>query len=175
MGPTFVKFVWYIKCRVCFDGITLLYWLNDEITCVCDPVSLDWKSPAMICIFQIGEWFIWCLFLLQNMFQVDWIHHLVEVGRNLQGSIRRLTYQLTQFLNGILLPEQDDCLVSADGASANFMFGQSLLAKTCLGEKNLTHGAWGSVFAIPLLIWYFFQKLCIAQQLDTFHFILYHI
>ena len=50
----------------------------------------------------------------------------------------------------ILLPDQDDCLVSADGASANFMFGQILLAKTYLGEKNLTHGAWGSVFAIPL-------------------------
>ena len=74
----------------------------------------------------------------------------------------------------ILLPDQDDCLVSADGASANFMFGQILLAKTYLGEKNLTHGAWGSVFAIPLNV-ILFQKLCIAQHLDTLHFILYHI
>jgi len=84
------------------------------------------------------------------MFQVDWNHHLVEVGRNLQGSIRRLTYHSLNFSMAIRLPDQDDCLVSADGASANFMFGQSLLAKTCLGEKKSR--AWGSVFAIPLLI-----------------------
>ena len=75
----------------------------------------------------------------------------------------------------IRLPDQDDCLVSADGASANFMFGQILLAKTCLGEKNLTHGAWGFSF-LQFLFWYdIFQKLCIAQQLATLHFILYNI